>query len=61
VNSENQHASCPLCNGQLTSDVARGWCEGEWSDYYCHHCQQDFFEWQIAKSGTNKQDSGAAY
>jgi hypothetical protein len=45
---ENETATCPRCGGQLTPHVARGLCENEWSDFYCHYCQQDFFRSQIA-------------
>ena len=47
MDTDRQLPKCPECNGALSSEVARGWCKGEWSDYYCHYCQQDFFEHQI--------------
>jgi len=50
MNEDKQLQHCPQCNGLLTLDVARGWCKGEWSDYYYHYCQQDFFENDIADS-----------
>ena len=50
MDKDKQSLKCPECNGKLSSEVARGWCEGEWSDYYCHYCQQDWFEYQITDS-----------
>ena len=49
MDKDKQLPKCPECNGPLSSEVARGWCEGEWSDYYCHYCQQDFFKDQVAQ------------
>ena len=46
---------CPECKGALSADVARGWCKGEWSDYYCHHCQRDFFEHQVTDDEWSEQ------
>jgi hypothetical protein len=49
MDKDKQLPKCPECNGVLSSAVARGWCKGEWSDYYCHYCQQDWFEYQITQ------------
>jgi len=48
MDKDKKLSKCPECNGTLSSEVARGWCKGEWSDYYCHYCQKDFFEHQLA-------------
>jgi hypothetical protein len=50
MKEDKQLPYCPNCKGVLTSDVARGWCKEEWSDFYCHYCQQDFFKGDIAYS-----------
>ena len=47
MDQDKQLPKCPECKGALSSEVARGWCAGEWSDYYCHYCQRDFFEHQV--------------